>query len=193
MFARCDACGAIRQHPVCHMQINAGRRMRSADGYISPHLAQTKSRRHVVAEVAQKETPAGRRMCESGISLCTKPHGTGAFVSEVPFCLARKKERPQSRTAPRARVTNYEVVGERPSRSLSKITIIGADAPCLQRIRRSAKTERSYFTVPFPNMYIGPPSVQASFLRSDLYIQYLPRPFRRTASASLVLAIISDR
>lgn len=141
---------------------------------------------------AKKRSPRGQE-CERGISLCTKPHGTGAFVSEVPFCLARKKERPQSRTAPRARVTNYEVVGERPSRSLSKITIIGADAPCLQRIRRSAKTERSYFTVPFPNMYIGPPSVQASFLRSDLYIQYLPRPFRRTASASLVLAIISDR
>ena len=106
---------------------------------------------------------------------------------------SRKKERPQSHTAPRARITNYEVVGERPSRSLSKITIIGADAPCLQRIRRSAKTERSYFTVPFPNMYIGPPSVHASFLRSDLYIQYLPRPFCRTASASLVFAIISDR
>ena len=72
------------------MQINAGRRMRSADGYISPHLAQTKSRRHVVAEVAQKETPAGRRMCESVISLCTKPHGTHAFVQEAPFVFAQK-------------------------------------------------------------------------------------------------------
>lgn len=59
--------------------------------------------------------------------------------------------------------------------SFRKKPIISADASCLQRSRPSAKTETlSYFTVPLVNLYIGPPSVQASFLKSDLYIQYLP-------------------
>ena len=65
------------------------------------------------------------------------------------------------------------------------MTIIGADASCLQRVRLSASVGTGlYFIVPAFKLYIGPPSYKASLRKSDLYIPVPPAFLAARASGS---------